>query len=61
MTTKKIRFDKLTPYEKGYAVYWFGERKDHPEVPKHYEPKPEERAEYERGQAAACQAAQDAP
>lgn len=53
------KFSEMSAYEKGYAVYMLGERDDVPEVPSSYEPSPEERAEYERGQLAAVLVAQD--
>lgn len=54
-----MKFTQMSAYEKGYAVYMYGERKDYPDIPRTYKPTPQERANYERGQAAAVLEAQD--
>lgn len=46
-------FAGLSPWEKGYAVYWCGNREDQPNVPTKYDPSPDEQDEYNEGQHAA--------
>ena len=55
----KAEFEALSPYEKGYAVYWAGHRDDQPNIPERFEPMDGDREEYERGQFAAVLDAQD--
>ena len=54
-------FNALDAEAKGYVVYICGSLKDEPNVPESYEPAPEEREAYERGQQLAILAVQDCP
>ena len=51
MMSKK-EFEKLSPKEKGYAVYMAGCRDDQPHIPETYIPNSEEKEEYDEGQFA---------
>lgn len=42
-------FARLSPFEKGYAVYMCGSREDQPNVPEKYQPAPDEAEEYANG------------
>ena len=55
----KEDFEAMGPRQKGFAVYWFGANPAQPNIPETYTPKPEEKAEYDRGQFEAVLAAQD--
>ena len=54
-------FEALSPAGKGYVVYFLGCHADEPNVPETYTPAPEDRAEFDRGQAHAILAVQDCP
>ena len=43
-------FEKLSAFDKGYAVYRLGALEDEPHMPESYAPTEAEREEYERGQ-----------
>lgn len=55
-----VEFRRLPPYQKGYVVYMHGGDAAHPNVPEHYDPLPEEAAEYQRGRDQAAFDIQDA-
>lgn len=58
----KAAFEKLGAYARGYAVYWCGENPEQPNVPNErnpYKPGTKAHAEWDRGQYAAMQDAQD--
>lgn len=57
----KAEFAALSAWGKGYAVYMAGMREDQPNIPAHYTPSPDERADYKAGQRAAVIEAQDMP
>lgn len=55
-------FAKLTPLQRGYAVYMLGEREDEPHVPNESNPYPagsEDAASWDEGQRRAVLVAQD--
>lgn len=49
----KEEFDTATAWQKGYAVYMWGARKDQPNIPKTYKPTEEEEKEFKSGGFAA--------
>lgn len=56
------QFSKLTPLQRGYAVYMFGERTDQPHVPEERNPYPtgsSDAAQWDEGQRRAVLEAQD--
>lgn len=58
----KEKFEKLTPRQRGYAVYMVGARDDFPGVPDEDNPYPVGSPEHEQwnlGQQLACQDTQD--
>jgi len=64
MTTKtkiitKRDFNKMTPFQKGYAVYLFGANDDYPAVPAVFVPTLIEKEQYQAGQQQAMLDAQE--
>lgn len=58
----KEEFRRLAPGARGYAVYWYGERDDQPNVPNESNPYPAGSTEFQewaRGQSQAMIDAQD--
>jgi len=58
----RTAFLRLSPRARGYAVYWFGDRDDEPNVPKEHNPYragSREATEWDEGARRACLDAQD--
>ena len=62
MAISAEQFRQFTPFERGYAVYWFGNREDEPNVPSESNPYPvgtQAHIDWQRGQVRAAILAQD--